>query len=419
MRDRLLGFVISIALICGMLLTGCAPEASSPPSAPSSSEGRITFDVDGDTLLAFSANATAALFDALPAEQAQGNPCFSPLSLYLATSLCALGSDGQARDELLEVLGMESLDDLEAFCEQLSDLEEVAEGDTIVRIANSLWIDDDYAFREAYATTASEALDATLRTIDFADAGADALIDEWVSSETNGLVQKGIQTTPETIAALVSTLYLKDGWLDPFDPDAATDSSFAASKGPVETPFLSASIEETPYLETPAYTAAALETQGGMRVAFFLPIEGTAPESLLSEPSLLLEMLDAPLEPCNVAWSFPAFTASSSLDSLQDVLSSLGVRTPFDPERTGSFASMIEADGEDFYVNRIAQGSEVALDAFGIEAASATIVEMVKVTSLVDPSEPVPFVLDRPFAFTISSAEDHLLFIGVVNDPLA
>jgi serpin B len=68
----------------------------------------------------------------------------------------------------------------------------------------------------------------------------------------------------------------------------------------------------------------------------------------------------------------------------------------------------------ELFISRILHKAVVEVNEQGSEAAAATAVEMTKGI----PSEPVEFVVDRPFLFTISDDRTgSILFMGKVVDP--
>ncbi len=416
---RMLACICVLALMCAGLLSGCSTgEPVNPAPANNATEDAPLLSgedlkIEGDTLLAFSANTASALASTQDEAHADENICFSPLSLYLATSLAALGSDNEARAELIELLGIDDLDALAEFCHVIMQTDTTSTDATTIAFANSLWIDDEYAFRAPYAAMVENALDASLFSVDFAAPDTNSQIDAWINDETRGLIEHGIETNSDTIAALINTLYFKDRWTEPFNEENRTTQEFKGERDTTEMTFVNGTIEGSSYIDEPTFTAASLELESGARMTFFLNKDDEAgPLGLMADPSELLALLNTPLQPRSVTWTMPEFVSESSLGSLEKTLQALGVKAPFDPERPGSFTSMIESDSEDFCIDRIAQNNKVSVNASGVEAASATIVEMVKLTSLVDEEDPITFTLDKPFLYAIASAEGHLLFIG-------
>lgn len=92
-----------------------------------------------------------------------------------------------------------------------------------------------------------------------------------------------IQTKPETVMLLLTTLYFKDQWRDEFWKDATKKDTFAAADGEKQTAqFMHRTDDRAAYYRGENYTVAELGFRGGQSMRFLLPDEGTTLESLLA-----------------------------------------------------------------------------------------------------------------------------------------
>lgn len=143
-------------------------------------------------------------------------------------------------------------------------------------------------------------------------AGANQAITDWISKETGGLIGGDgpvVETTPDTLLLLASSLYYKAAWLEPFDASQTQAGDFTTAAGnTVSADFMHAS-KAGSFLKREGYQAAALETQLG-EMFFVLPEEGTAPETLLNDPNFLSSLSSGPPMYSTARWSgrYPSLT---------------------------------------------------------------------------------------------------------------
>jgi hypothetical protein len=147
------------------------------------------------------------------------NTVCSPINLYIAFAMLAETSDGNTRQQILDMLGAQDMDTLR---ENVSSLWESNYADTPALnsvLANSLWLDGEETYNDTtlqrlaeqyYASTfrgtpGSEEMNQALRT--------------WTDDNTGGLLKEyteNMAIAPETVFELVSTIYYKAMWRENF-----------------------------------------------------------------------------------------------------------------------------------------------------------------------------------------------------------
>lgn len=348
------------------------------------------------------------------------NSCFSPASLYFALALAAAGAEGEAESQLIELLGVEQGSSLIEFCSSwIETLEDTYEGYDL-EIANSIWANDGFVFSPEYLLKAQDELEASAFNIPFGTAEADEAISQWISEETEGLLNPRIQTSSDDIAKLINTIYFKDSWLETFDPEENTVDAFSSSVGSIQVEYLNKVIDSGSYAEGSNFKASQLAFQGGATMTFYLPDEGVSVFDLLQDRASIMQLFNVGFDFARVNWSLPKFTIDSSFPDLVASLQKLGVSAPFDPSNPGMFGNMLQNEAGqqdmDFYINDVMQETHLALDENGVEAAAYTSIGL-RATSLAPDDEPIDFTLNRPFIYTVESPDGVTLFMGVVENP--
>lgn len=370
--------------------------------------------IPDSTRFALSDFAAASTPLALAGQEGK-NAAYSPVSLWAALAMLVPCAQGDSQTQLLSALGVPGEREL---TEQVSRLWKglyTNDGVSSLILSNSIWLNDAQE-----GTYVQETLDTLGRdyfagayTAPMGTAGADQAITDWVAKETNGLIgEEGrvVETKPETLALLASSLYYKAAWVVPFDAQQTKAGDFTTAGGKtVSADFMHAS-QDGSFLKRDGYQAAALETQLG-EMFFVLPEEGKTPEELLSDPSFLSSLSSgaADVQTGTVEWSVPKFDLSANLD-LEETLKSLGI------------TDLLEADKADLsglttlgaYLSQANQMARVSVDEKGVEAAAVTVLAVDK--NAAEPSEPVlDMNLNRPFLFVLRS-QGVPLFVGVVNE---
>ncbi|MBQ6274213.1 MAG: hypothetical protein IJK63_08315 [Oscillospiraceae bacterium] len=352
------------------------------------------------------------------------NRVFSPLNLYMALAMLAEVTDGQSRQQILDLLGAASL---EALREQAGALWRASyqnDGVTASVLASSLWLRQDMDYvPETLENLASYYYAYAFRG-EMGSPDYDALLQGWLNEQTGGLLQEqaaGLHMEPKTVLALVTSIYFKAPWINEFQAYFTEDGSFFGPDGEEQVPFLHGS-REIPWYWGAQFSAVGLGMENGGDLWFLLPEEGVTPEALLQDA----EAMDFLLLRNKGAWAqqktplvhltIPKLDVSSDLE-LSAGLQAMGLTEVFDSER--SDFTPLTRDVEELYVSRVQHAARVKIDEEGCEAAAYTEILVAAEEAELEEPEPeeVYFVLDRPFLFVLTNADGLPLFVGLVNHP--
>lgn len=341
------------------------------------------------------------------------NAAFSPVSLWAALAMLAPCAQGDSQSQLLSALGVAGQRELTDQVSRLWKGLYTNDGVSSLILSNSVWLNDAQEGEYVQATLDTLGRDyfAGVYTTPMGTAGADQAITDWVAKETNGLIGGDgpvVDTMPDTLLLLASSLYYKAAWVVPFDASQTQAGDFTTASGETASAdFMHASLAGN-FLKRDGYQAAALETQLG-EMFFVLPEEGTAPEELLSDTSFLSSLSSgaADVQYGMVEWSVPKFDLSADLD-LMNTLKSLGITDLLDKDK----ADLSGLTSLDTFLTQAEQMTRVSVDEEGVEAAAVTIIGA---GAGAPPEETCVMNLNRPFLFVLRS-QGVPLFVGVVNE---
>lgn len=405
---------VHVVAIVAVLLTACGGGVSDP--APRAAGDEIAVELAGSLSTEEAAAAGAAVnafgFD-LHREVAQAgeNTVTSPVSAAVLLAMVAAGAGGATAEEMMEVLRLEDPRDTRTAA-LLADLTET--GDVTLSIANSLWAAEGYPFEDDYLDHAQGIFGATVDEVDLGAEETADRIDAWVDERTAGLIEEIAEDlglpNPQAVLVLLNAVYFLGTWTVTFDEADTRDAVFHLADGDrIEVPTMHRTDAE---LETSAgdgFTMVRLpygeDERFGMEV--LLPDEEVALDELL--PALDVDTWQravASLSPETVSQlALPRFELAWDQE-LTDALQALGMVSAFGG---GDFTPMSPANP---WLETVVQKTYIRVDEQGTEAAAVTGGVMV------ESAGPPPFVVDRPFAFTVSDRQTGtILFLGTVHDP--
>lgn len=369
----------------------------------------------GDTLDGFM-NTTIRSF--LTDTQGE-NRVYSPANVYMALSMLAELTEGESRQQILEVLQTEDMDSLRDQVSCLWNANYQDDGAVRSLMANSIWLDQQVAVnQETMNTLASEYYASSYQ----GEMGSEAMnqaLQSWLNEQTDGLLSdsvKNVQLDSNTLLALASTISFRDKWANQFSEGATVEDIFHGAAGDVTCDFMHDS-EDGYYFYGDTFGAVYLTLENGNRMWLILPDEGVSVDQVLEQEDILsmIRKVDQWENKTYIMINLavPKFDVMSSLD-LQQELRELGVTDVFDSAAADFSPVTTNIDGG-IYVTGVSHTARVTIDEKGCTAVAYTVIPAAG--DAMPPEEEEDFVLNRPFLFVLTGDENVPLFAGVVNTP--
>lgn len=343
------------------------------------------------------------------------NQTYSPISFAYALGVLGSGASGQTARNIAKALETSTMT---AASKGLSWFYTTHYDDhegSVLKIANSLWLQENYPIKEEFAKKAAEQFYASAYSVDFSEqATADAMA-KWISEQTSGLLNPTFQANPDQILSIINTLYFEGAWVDSFDAANNTEETFTLEDGSeVDATYMNRTFQGATYYETDDYTLFEVSFEGGQTMKFVLPKEGNALGTLLDQESLgqiLSEQEESSIRYADVNFKLPKFSFDSEFD-LNETCKALGLE-----ELLEGKADLSGITDERVSLSSVKQESHVEVDENGCKAAAYTKMDIMRMSMPV-PMEQYDFSLDRPFLFVIESQDEAPLFVGTVYNPL-
>lgn len=345
------------------------------------------------------------------------NIVYSPSNVYMALAMLAEVTDGNSRQQILDLLGSDSIEALRTEAAYLWGSNYCDDGLLTTVMANSLWLSDSLTYNEDTLKRLAQTYYATTFSGVMGSEAYNAVLQSWLNHQTGNLLKdavKDLEFDPQTVMALASTIYFKGTWDDKFMQQLTTEDIFHCANGEETTIDFMHSDEVGFVYWGESYTAIEKDIENGASMWLILPDEGKTVQDLLSEGEVFSMTLDgvqwSQKKSVQIHLSMPKFDVSSKLDLISG-LQNLGVKDVFDS--TVSDFTPLSDELTDVSISQVEHAARVTVDEDGCTAAAYTVI----MAECADPfsEDEIDFVLDRPFIFVITGCGDRPLFIGVVN----
>jgi serine protease inhibitor len=396
-------------LCCWVLLVQCSDKSTSTP-APTPVRDLTTVEKE---LVTSSNKFGLKLFREIVSQEGNKNVFISPLSVAMALGMTYNGANGTTREAMqntLELQGM-SLEDVNKSYRSVIDLLRGLDSKVVFQIANSIWYRQGFEVESTFVDLNRTYFDAVVQGLDFADPSAVATINDWVSENTNGKIDKIVERIPDlTVMYLIDAIYFKGTWKYKFDPAKTSAQPFYLPDGSTKTcQMMNVKSDQVATLSTDDFFAVDLKYgDGDFSMAVFLPSWNVTLDSV--EAQFTNENWQAWLEEFQsqeLTLYLPKFEIEYD-KSLKDVLRAMGMSIAFSD--SADFTGINQRGN--LLITEVEHKTYVKIDEEGTEAAAVTSVGVGYT------SAPSAFVVDRPFLFVIH--ENHsgtILFMGKIVDP--
>ncbi len=339
------------------------------------------------------------------------NPLLSPLSLYTALSMAAVGAEGETLAQMEAVLGTDRRSrNLYLLC-----LLTALQGEEVT-LANGIWLRDtpDLQVQEAFLQDNADYFRSSVFSAPF-DGSTVKHINTWVAEQTAGQIPDILDEIPEeAMLYLVNALAFEAEWEDPYREHQVEPGTFTAANGQAQACRMLSS-QEWSYLDIAGATGFVKIYKGNQYgFAALLPGEGETPRELLEklDGEALTRALQEP-QAIRVYAAMPKFEAEYGGDQAE-ALKALGMPDAFDWQKADFTAMAIPPEGANLCIGRVLHKAKIAVTELGTQAGAATVVEMKAGGAMEQDYKTV--TLDRPFLYIIFHRETGVpLFLGILD----
>lgn len=354
---------------------------------------------------------TKAIYGEFLTEKNGENKLISPISLYVCLSMLAETSDGNTRQQILKLMGVDSIEELRLQVNALWQKGYLNDGVNKSIISNSLWLSEDIAYKNPLVDTLSSSYFASSFIGKMGSDDYNKMLNDWLYESTDGMLSPEESLSEDNVFALVSSVVFRSKWENEFEPSATEKGTFLSPSGEKQVDFMKKSCVDY-YYWGENYSAVNMSLVTG-KMWFILPDEDVSAESLFedSEVLSLISTGNGDNKQVIVNMSVPRFDVTGNTDILEG-LQNLGLTDMTNPGKA-DFSPLCE-NSDGVHISGATQNVRVSADEEGVAAAAYTMISGAGGT--MPPDDYVDFVLDRPFIFVIE-LNGIPMFSGVVNNP--
>ncbi|MBQ7799896.1 MAG: hypothetical protein IJ370_05335, partial [Oscillospiraceae bacterium] len=205
------------------------------------------------------------------------NLVYSPLNVFMALSMLTEVTDGQSRQQILDLLGYKDIDALRKEANYIWNACYNDDGTYSSILASSMWLRNDLEYKEKTLKSLAERYFASSFSGEMGTPEYNKAIQDWLNEQTGKLLEEqmsDIRTESDTVMMLATTLYFSAKWSEWFEESQNTQDIFKAKSGDKTCEFMNQTLLDSFYVGD-NFSAAKISfnnNQGEMW--FMLPDEG-------------------------------------------------------------------------------------------------------------------------------------------------
>ena len=356
------------------------------------------------------------------------NIFLSPASISTALAMVYFGTRGETRTQMASVMHLDVYNssddsslksDLKKLLETLSD----PQNNYTLYIANRLFGQEGYSFRDEFLQDTEAYFMASLQTLDFRNNPSSSRlhINDWVKLQTSGKIKDLLpdgSISTRTRLVLANAIYFRGLWSNPFDKLATKPETFYLSVNQtMQIDMMHLGRKRLNYYNSTELGCQVVElsyigSQSSMFILLPHDIESLSfVESGLGADSL--GKMFSSLKSVDVRVSLPKFSIDQESVALAEFLKTVGMVDLFHETK----ADLSGIDGtENLFVSTVIHKAVVEVNEEGTEAVSATGAVVNFRSSA--PQAAIVFAVNRPFLFMVADkATGCILFFGRLTQP--
>lgn len=414
--------VILLPFLLALTLTTCKSDVAGPGN--DGPKGELPREltvlekelIEADHSFSYDIFARTVAYD-----QEDENIFISPLSISMALAMTLNGAEGQTFEDMRKTLALEGmeLEEINSSFKSLIELLTSADPAVQLKIANSIWYREGFPVNTEFQQAMNEYFSAQIEGLDFSDPASVDIINNWVSDNTEQLIEKIIDGIPGNVVMyLINALYFKGDWLRQFDPDDTSPADFYLENGKtVEVEMMSQKGRFATYLTEDVQMIELPYGDSLFTMTVLMPANAETPIDQFVEDQVTAENLDQWRSNLSVSEyhqtmvGLPKFEMEYEI-TYNDILKAMGMEIAFSAGQA-DFSGLVEAESAGLWIDEVKHKTFVRVDETGTEAAAVTSVAIFE-------SLPPSMMVNRPFVFIIYERESGVnLFMGKVKNPPA
>ena len=349
------------------------------------------------------------------------NVVYSPLNVFMTLAVMAEMSGGNTRDQILDVLGCHTVNNLRVQSNAIWNANYRDDGVVKSILASSVWLSNGMSYDDKVANVLATSYYTSVYSGRIGSQLYNEEYYEWMNKQIGKPVYVDTYQsfTEKEAISIATVLNFDSDWEYGFSNRRTKDGVFHSDNGDVKCIYMNKIELYGGYYWGKSFTATSKRLKDSGSMYFILPNEGINVNELVNDD----EVLDFIIS--NGEWenkddiivnlTIPRMNISSDINH-KDGLSKMGVQDCF-TLGSGNFSGIVKDDkkADDLFVNKINHNVSVVVDNEGVTGYAYTQAVTDVITAPI--KSDINFTVNRPFIFVITGADGSVLFIGVVNQP--
>jgi serine protease inhibitor len=314
------------------------------------------------------------------------NRVISPLSTRVALLMAYIGASGETENSMRKTLCIR--DDVLPPHLAIPSLE----------MSCSAWLDSRFSILSTFEEAVRGGFDAEVLTTSFLQPDlAASLMNKWINEKSHGKIPSLIEAgsiDPLTRLFLLNTIYYKEKWQSPFDPERTTLKPFYGQSGTQNVKTMS-QLGTFLYADDGAQQVVALPFAGNGNMALVISLPRSGKEANPVDIKTL--------KPTSIHLEVPKFALKKRVD-LSSALTKMGMPTAF--TSAANFSGM--TGDASLKIAKVVTETVLEIDEAGACAAAATAIQM-NCKSFITPG--VTLSINRPFSVMLIDLETNLKIV--------
>lgn len=344
------------------------------------------------------------------------NTVISPYSIFSCLVLLSAIADNDSKTEILNALNMDEklIIDNYPYFYSLHNYENTISQE---KTYNSIFIQNDLKIKNDCINNLANNYYCYQYQADFKNNFTNKMITDYVSKNTNGLINEDFEISKEAIAVLINSLYLKTIWNEPLQE---TENSYNFKNNDLS--ITSTKLYKTDYSygkvkQENNYSHFYCKTKNNYKMKIILPNEGINISDIFDNELISYVNNYHNYDDSNIYTRcvFPKFKLESSLLGLKELLNNkLGIKKIFDSANADLSKLFYINPNDNVYVDEIKHKSVLEVDEKGIVGASVTMAIIAETTAIIIEKKE-DFIIDKSFGVIITNKNDEILFTGIID----
>ncbi len=400
-------FIITLTLL--LLFSSCQPSNSSTPQSTQQPQ-IVTTPLDSSTLPPL--NIKVQEFTTKLIKEMPSRFFISPLSIYTALYMAALGSANKSAQEFSHLL-LDSSDthQLDTFALNFPPIIEQLDKSNSVEFYSTIWPDKKLGILPSYVEQLARIFTVKVHSVDFSDPNTREIINKDVENKTHGRIKDLLPSgsiDALTRLVLINSIYFLEKWKKQFNPQRTKTHPFYQEDGKiVQQKFMYRQVRITGHIDEHLTFISLPYLNQRYEMSIIMPKQNFKKFKQNFSFSLISQIKKkAKIQKLHLylpKWKSEMFY------SLKEIMQKLGLKSVF---LAGEADFSKTSTSNRVYISQIFHKTFLEVKEDGTEAAAATaIVERIK--SMPRPEIIKTVKIDHPFLFIIYDNKlDLPLFIG-------